>query len=90
MKKERRKKCLGCKKWFTPDPRSQDRQRFCSKAACKKASKVWRQAKWFSKPQNHHYWRGAEELARVRKYRIEHPGYWRRESRHKRVRSKTT
>ena len=68
--KHRRKKCLGCQKWFTPDPRSQDRQRFCSKAACKQASKAWRQRRWWSKPANQNYWRGDDEVDRGRAWRM--------------------
>jgi len=74
---ERQKKCLGCQKWFTPDPRSKDRQRFCSKPACKKASKAWRQARWRSKPENRTYWHGEKEVERVRQWRDANPGYWR-------------
>jgi ParB family chromosome partitioning protein len=30
LSKRRRKKCLCCKQWFQPDPRSHPRQRYCS------------------------------------------------------------
>jgi len=90
MKIERPKKCLNCQKKFTPDPRTQDRQRFCSKAACKKASKAWRQARWRVKPENQNYWRGAKEVERVRQWREANPGYWRKHQRKGRLRYKTT
>jgi hypothetical protein len=90
MKIERRKKCLGCQKWFTPDPRSQDRQRFCSKAACKKASKAWRQARWLAKPENQGYWSSAERKQKVKFWREKHPGYWRNHKRKGQLRYKTT
>src|ERR1043166_8718636 len=49
MKKSKRR-CPNCKKWFIPDPRTRDRQQFCSEPACKKASKVARQKRWLAKP----------------------------------------
>lgn len=84
-----RKRCLNCSQWFTPDPRTRERQQFCAKPACKKASKAWRQAKWLAKPENADTWCGEANVARVREWRKEHPGYWRRERR-RRVRYKTT
>jgi hypothetical protein len=72
VKEHCRKKCLGCRQWFIPNPRTQGRQRFCSKPACKKASKKWRQARWRVKPENKNYWRGSDEVNRVRKWRKLH------------------
>ena len=72
VKEHCRKKCLGCRQWFIPDPRTQGRQRFCSKPGCKKASKKWRQARWRVKPENRHYWRGSDEVKRVREWRKHH------------------
>jgi len=90
VKAHYRKKCLGCHQWFTPDPRTQERQRFCSKPACKKASKKWRQARWRSKPENRDYWRGPERVEDTREWRKLHPAYWRKHKRKRRVRYKTT
>lgn len=90
MKSERRRRCQYCKDWFTPDPRSRYHQRFCSKARCRKASKAASQKHWHSKPANHNHWRGPEEVERVRVWRKENPGYWRRWRRRKPVRYKMT
>lgn len=68
MKKNRhRRKCLGCRRKFHDDPRTQDRQRFCSKPACKKASKAWRQAHWPVSTRNcvgccHHEWGACDRM----------------------------
>lgn len=82
--------CLNCQRRFTPDSRARDRQRFCSRPACKKASKVWRQKRWRAKAENQDYWRGPTEVERVRQWRKKHPGYWRHHVRKGRVRYKTT
>lgn len=76
MRQRRRRRCLCCKDLFLPDPRSRYHQRFCSKAECQKASKALSQARWRAKSGNQNYWRGAEEVERVRSWRKAHPGYW--------------
>ena len=35
-----RRKCRCCTKFFVPDARTQDRQRYCSTPACRQASKA--------------------------------------------------
>jgi len=72
------RKCLSCKHLFTPDPRSRHRQLFCSDPACKKASKALSQKYWRAKPENRNYWRGPEQVERVRIWRNAHPQYWKR------------
>lgn len=44
---------------------------------------------WLAKVENREYWRGPEQVERVRQWRAVHSGYWRNESRHG-VRYKTT
>jgi hypothetical protein len=78
MKRRRRRKCLCCGEWYRVDPRNVRHQRYCSRPACRKASKATRQRRWLSKPENQDYFRGAEHLVRVRAWRSTHPGYWRR------------
>ena len=73
-------KCKNCHELFTPDPRNRDRQKFCSKPECKKASKAKSQKRWLKKPENKDYFRGPENVKRVQQWRKEHPGYWRRHS----------
>ena len=74
-----RRKCRCCTKLFVADPRTQDRQRYCSKSACRQASKVVSQRRWFSKNGNGDHFRGAREVRRVQLWRQGHPGYWKKE-----------
>jgi len=78
MKRRRQRKCLCCGSLFRPDPRNVRHQRYCSKPACRKASKAARQRRWLAKPENQDYFRGPEHVARVQAWRSTHPGYWRR------------
>jgi hypothetical protein len=78
MKRQRKRKCLNCGAWFLPDPRNVRHQRYCSQAACRQASKAASQRRWLDKPENRDYFRGAEQVARVQRWRAEHPGYGRR------------
>jgi hypothetical protein len=65
---------------FYPDARNATRQQYCSKPGCKRASKKASQKRWLQKPENKNYFRGYENLERVRRWRKAHPGYWRRKS----------
>jgi hypothetical protein len=80
----RRRRCPHCKKLFCSDPRTRDRQRFCPTPACQKARKARSNERWRSKPENRDHWRGPGEVQRVREWRKEHPGYWRRSTRRER------
>ena len=71
-----RRKCRCCSKFFIPDPRTQDRQRYCSTRACQQASKAASQRRWLSKNGNGDHFRGADEVRRVQLWRKSHPGYW--------------
>jgi len=73
-----RHKCTCCRKLFRPDPRNRRHQRYCSAPICRGASKAASQARWLAKPENHDYFRGPVNVARVRAWRSRHPGYWRR------------
>jgi len=64
-----------------PDPRSAKRQRYCSKAACRQASKAASQHHWLQKPGNRDYFTGPTHVERVRQWRRAHPGYWRPQAR---------
>jgi hypothetical protein len=76
----RKRKCPYCKTFFHPDHRNVTRQRYCSKPDCRQASKVDSQHRWWHKPENRDYFKGTEHVQRVRQWRREHPGYWRRPS----------
>ncbi len=77
MKHHRRRKCRHCLDLFDPDPRNLRHQHYCSKPACRKASKANSQRRWLGKAQNRDYFRGPANVARVRAWRAAHPGYWR-------------
>lgn len=74
----RKRKCLHCKTFYHPDHRNVTRQRYCSKPACRKVSKTESQRRWLQKPENRDHFKGPEHVERVRQWRLEHPGYWRR------------
>lgn len=75
---ERKIKCRHCQRLFIPDHRNRDRQRYCKKDECRKASKTASQKKWWNKPENRDYFRNALNVQRVREWREQHPGYSKR------------
>ena len=58
MAKAGQRKCMSCGEFFIPDHRSGERQRYCSAAACRRASKAASQAAWLAQPANNDYFRG--------------------------------
>lgn len=74
----RRCRCLHCNELYTPDSRNRGRQRFCSAAVCRRASKRTSQARWLAAPANRDYFRGPANSERNRRWRRSHPGYWKR------------
>ena len=60
---------------FSLDHRNRDRQRYCSAAPCRLASKTASQAAWLCKPQNTDYFRSPVHVQRVQVWRMEHIGY---------------
>jgi hypothetical protein len=77
----KRCKCANCHQPFHPDPRNAWHQRYCQADACRAASKVASQQRWLAKPENCDYFRGPDNVARVRAWREAHPGYARRAGR---------
>jgi len=78
VKQRRRRKCLHCGELFHPDVRNAHHQRYCGGPDCQRASKAASQRRWLGKAANREYFRGAANVERVRAWRAEHPGYWRR------------
>lgn len=76
--KPSRRKCRCCRKFFPPDYRTSHHQRYCSAPACRQASKVASQRHWAHKFCNRSHFRGEREVQRVRDWRREHPGYWKK------------
>ena len=74
----KRKKCCHCNQLFVPDARNRDRQRYCERPACRKASKADSQKRWRQKPENIDYFRGPDNVQRVQRWREANPGYSRR------------
>ena len=74
----KRRKCLCCSEFFSPDYRNQDRQHYCGKPACRHASKLASQHRWSRKPANRDYFRDPENARHVREWRQAHPGYWKK------------
>jgi hypothetical protein len=71
------RKCLCCDLFFDPDPRNRERQRYCSTAHCRRASKAASHAAWLTQPDNVGYFRGPVHVARVQAWRAAHTGYGR-------------
>ena len=78
MKKTQKKKCRNCRRLFVPDHRNREKQDYCEKTPCRKASKAASQKKWLSKPGNKDYFRGPDNVERVQKWREDTPEYWKR------------
>lgn len=70
--------CCHCGELFEPDCRNRRRQLSCTSDECKRAMKAERQRRWLNKPENQDYFRGADHVERVRAWRKENPGYWKR------------
>jgi hypothetical protein len=74
----RKRTCTHCKAFFAPDRRNVGRQQYCAQPPCRQASKAARQRRWLQKPANRDYCSGPTQVERVRQWRQDHPGYWRR------------
>lgn len=85
----RRRKCLCCNDLFTADYRNRGRQRYCSKAPCKRARKKASQTAWLAKAANRDYFRGASSTERCRQWRARNPSYWKSSQKHRNQASRT-
>ena len=72
-------RCLNCREPFIPDRYNEWHQEYCTKPACRRASRAESQRRWLAK--NPDYYRGEANCVRVRTWRAAHPGYWRRRPR---------
>mgnify|MGYP001824416870 CR=1 FL=1 len=70
--------CLHCGEKHICDARNRGRQHYCGRPECRKASKAASQRRWAGKAENENYFRGGENVERVRQWRKAHPGYWRK------------
>ena len=71
--------CRSCQEWFTPDRYNAWHQAYCSKPLCRAASHYASSADW--RRRNPGYFHGEAHCLRVRSWRADHPGYWRRHRR---------
>ena len=71
----RKCKCRNCHKFFRPDHRNAQKQKYCSEPACRKASKAASNARWLAKPENRNYHSGPDNVLRVQEWRKQNPGY---------------
>ena len=76
----RKRQCKHCKVFCDPDHRNVGRQRYCSQPPCRQASKAASQRRWLQKPPNRTYFSGPAHVERVREWRRDNPGYWRRKA----------
>lgn len=74
----RKRQCRCCKELFSPNYRSAKRQMYCDKPECRKASKAKSQRRWVKK--NPAYFKGSDNVERVREWRRVNPGRQRRKS----------
>ncbi len=63
-----------------PDHRNTNKQEYCDRSPCRKASKAASQKGWLSKPENSDYFLGPDNIERVQKWRQNNPGYWKRKT----------
>jgi hypothetical protein len=75
VKKNKRRRCLGCQKLYYPHPRTRSGQKYCPEPQCRAASKKASQRRWLQKPENRDYFRGPQHVSRVQAWREEHPDY---------------
>ena len=78
MKRIKERKCRCCTELYFPDYRNAQRQEYCAKPECRKASKVVSQQKWLLN--NPDYFKGSEHVVRVQEWRRANPGRSRRKS----------
>lgn len=76
MRRKRARACCHCREAFVPDRRNRDRQRYCGREECRRASKAASQRRWLNKPENRDHFRGKANVERVQRWRQKHPGYW--------------
>ena len=72
----RNRQCRCCKESFSPNYRSAKRQMYCDKPECRKASKAASQLRWTKN--NPTYFKGSDNVERVREWRRANPGRQRR------------
>ena len=73
MMKRRKRKCPYCHQWFLPHPQTAYHQKCCSNTHCQSSRRIKTQAGW--RRRNPDYYRGPENVRRVREWRQRNPDY---------------
>ena len=68
-------------KWSTMSADPPRTERLRTGDACRRASKTASQRRWLNKAENRDYFCGPDQIARVQRWRVQHPGYARRGAR---------
>ena len=69
-------RCLHCHRLFTPDKFNQHFQKYCTNEKCRHASKIASRRKCRNQPENKTPEKRKEESARVKKWQLDNPNYW--------------
>jgi hypothetical protein len=77
-KNRRQRKCQNCKEFYSPDAGNRWHQKYCTKPACRTASKHAAQKRWLTSQKGQGYFQGAHNVTRVQQWRECNPGYWKR------------
>ncbi|HRF13223.1 MAG TPA: hypothetical protein PLR37_14090 [Candidatus Accumulibacter phosphatis] len=78
MVRTEERNCLFCHACFVADARNARHQKYCSAPACRQESQAASRRTLLAKTENLDYFRGAENVARVKAWRAAHPRYWQR------------
>lgn len=74
-RRRKQRRCAHCGESFVVDPRLGDRHQYCKATECVRASHLASQRKWRKSPKGADYFRGWQNVERVRAWRQAHPGY---------------
>lgn len=73
--KRKKRKCNNCHEYFIPDKYNYHSQEYCTKAECRRVSKINSRRKYRLKDENRTPKKLREESERVKKYQKKHPDY---------------
>ena len=74
-RRRRKRKCACCRELYMPDARHFHDQNYCTKPACRHASKVASHRRWYASDKAAEHRDPAENKRRVREWRAAHPDY---------------
>ena len=83
MTKRFKRQCLHCEKEFTADPFNAYHQEYCTSLACRQASRRASSKKYRDRQKCNGQFK-QDEQKRVKAWRKNNPGYWKRKKNEKR------